>query len=65
VLLDFLALCAHRMSLDSIYLFIFVFSIKGKDRWILNRYEVFIIAFSGIIRGTVAFALMSKDEPNI
>ena len=53
------------MSLDSIYLFIFAFSIKGKDRWVLNRYEVFIIAFSGIIRGTVAFALMSKDEPNI
>ena len=64
VLVDFLALYVRRLHLNSIFLFIILFSIRGKERWVLNRYEVFILAFSGIIRGTVAFALMSKEEPS-
>ncbi|KAL4499898.1 hypothetical protein ABPG72_015247 [Tetrahymena utriculariae] len=41
--------------------------IKGKQKWRLNRYEMGIIWFAGIIRGAIAFALIQnvpQDESN-
>lgn len=34
--------------------------LRGEDKWRLNRYELAIITFAGIIRGSVAFALITK-----
>lgn len=31
---------------------------KGRQKWRLNRYEMAIIWFAGIIRGAIAFALI-------
>jgi len=33
---------------------------KGKEKWRLNRYEMGIIWFAGLIRGSIAFALIAK-----
>lgn len=34
--------------------------IKGENKWRLNTNELSIISFAGIIRGSVAFALITK-----
>lgn len=41
--------------------------IKGKDKFKLTIYEINIIWFAGLIRGSVAYALISKlsiNDPN-
>lgn len=41
--------------------------IKGKDKFKLSIYELNIVWFAGLIRGSVAYALISKltiSDPN-
>ena len=44
--------------------FALLFRLKTKGKWRINRYEFFIIFYCGLIRGVVAFALISEESPH-
>ncbi len=60
--LSWIAILYENLNLKIVHIpyknFFHYYRIKKRRNWRLNRYEMWIIWFSGIIRGAIAFALI-------